>query len=306
MKNKTQKYRSPLDVSKTSNAIIITILFLLAIVCVYPVVFLVVISFTAESSILSHGYSLIPEAFSLEAYRYIFKIGYQLLHSYMITITVTVVGTLFSVFITSLYAYVISRDDFKYRKLFVYIALIPLLFNAGLVPCYMINTQLLGFRNSLLGLIMPLALNSLYIFILRTYFRTTVPKALIEAARIDGAGEFRVFFKIVVPLAMPGIATISLLTAFSYWGDWYNALLYIDTPSLTPVQAMLMQIQNNMQFIVQNSSAMAGQASTLLKNMPTDTARMAIVILATLPIIFAYPFFQKYFVKGLTIGGVKD
>jgi putative aldouronate transport system permease protein len=301
-----KRKKQPLEISKKTNVVLIIILGIFAFVCLYPIVFLFMISISSENSIVLHGYQFIPSMFSLSAYHYIFKIGSQLLQSYLITITVTVVGTIVSVFITSLYAYAISRDDFKYKKLFVFIALIPMLFNAGLVPCYMVNTQLLGFRNSLLGLIMPLALNSLYIFILRTYFRTTVPKALIEAARIDGAGEFRIFYKIVVPLAMPGIATVALLTAFAYWGDWYNALLYIDIPSLTPIQAMLMQIQNNMQFIVQNASALSGQAATVLKNMPTDTARMAIVILATVPIIFAYPFFQKYFVKGLTIGGVKD
>ncbi|HJO92064.1 MAG TPA: carbohydrate ABC transporter permease [Victivallales bacterium] len=302
-----KRKRLPLEISHKANIIIIIVLGILAFICLYPIVFLFMISISSENSIILHGYQFIPAAFSLNAYAYVFKIGSQLLQSYMITIIVTVVGTAFSVFISSLYAYAISRDDFRYKKLFVFIALIPMLFTAGLVPSYMVNTQLLGFRNSLLGLIVPIAVNSLYIFILRTYFRTSVPTALIEAARIDGAGEFRIFYKIVVPLAMPGIATVALLTAFTYWGNnWYNALLYIDTPSLTPVQAMLMNIQNNMQFIVQNASSLSGQAATVLKNMPTSTARMAIVILATIPIIFAYPFFQKYMVKGLSIGGVKD
>lgn len=303
---KTKTKRKALEISKKANIILAIIVGIIAFVCVYPIIFLFMISISSEHSVLINGYQFIPSAFSLNAYRYIFQIGTQLLQSYLITITVTVLGTALSIFITSLYSYAISRDDFKYKKLFIYIALFPLLFNAGLVPCYMVNTQILGFSNSLLGLIMPLALNSLYVFILRTYFRITVPKALIEAARIDGAGEFKIFYKIVVPLSMPGIATIALLTAFSYWGDWYNALLYITNPSLTPVQAMLMQIQSNMQFIVQNSATLSVQASSMLKNMPTDTARMAIVILATVPVIVAYPFFQKYFVKGLTLGGVKD
>ncbi|MEI6055536.1 MAG: carbohydrate ABC transporter permease [Lentisphaerota bacterium] len=300
------KKRKILEISKGSNIILNLIMLILSLLCIYPMIFVFMISISSGNSIATEGYRLIPSEFSLSAYGYMFKIGQQILQSYGITIIVTVVGTVFSVLITALFAYAISRDDFRFRKLFTFIIMLPLLFSGGLVPFYMISTQLLHFRNSLLGLIMPLALNSFFVLILRTYFKASNIKPLIEAAKIDGAGEFRIFFQIVVPLSLPGLATIALFTALAYWGDWYNALLFIDEPSLTPIQAMLMNIQTNLQFIVQNSSSMSAQAFEILKNMPTDSARMAVVVLATVPIIFAYPFFQRYFIQGLTVGGVKD
>ncbi len=300
------KKRKILEISKGSNIILNLIMLILSLLCIYPMIFVFMISISSGNSIATEGYRLIPSEFSLSAYGYMLKIGQQILQSYGITIIVTVVGTVFSVLITALFAYAISRDDFRFRKLFTFIIMLPLLFSGGLVPFYMISTQLLHFRNSLLGLIMPLALNSFFVLILRTYFKASNIKPLIEAAKIDGAGEFRIFFQIVVPLSLPGLATIALFTALAYWGDWYNALLFIDEPSLTPIQAMLMNIQTNLQFIVQNSSSMSAQAFEILKNMPTDSARMAVVVLATVPIIFAYPFFQRYFIQGLTVGGVKD
>jgi len=300
------KKRKVCEISKGSNLILNILMLVLSILCIYPMIFVFMISISSGESIATEGYRLLPSAFSLSAYKYMFTIGQQILQSYLVTIIVTVVGTIVSVFITALYAYAISRDDFRYKKLFTYIVMIPLLFSGGLVPFYMISTQLLHFRNSLLGLIMPLALNSFFVLILRSYFKASNIKPLIEAAKIDGAGEFRIFFQIVAPLSLPGLATIALFTALAYWGDWYNALLFIDEPSLTPIQAMLMNIQTNMQFIVQNSSSMSAQAFDILRNMPTDSARMAVVILATVPIVFAYPFFQRYFIQGLTVGGVKD
>lgn len=300
------KKRKILEISKGSNIILNLIMLILSLLCIYPMIFVFMISISSGNSIATEGYRLIPSEFSLSAYGYMFKIGQQILQSYGITIIVTVAGTVFSVLITALFAYAISRDDFRFRKLFTFIIMLPLLFSGGLVPFYMISTQLLHFRNSLLGLIMPLALNSFFVLILRTYFKASNIKPLIEAAKIDGAGEFRIFFQIVIPLSLPGLATIALFTALAYWGDWYNALLFIDEPSLTPIQAMLMNIQTNLQFIVQNSSSMSAQAFEILKNMPTDSARMAVVVLATVPIIFAYPFFQRYFIQGLTVGGVKD
>ncbi|MCX7970131.1 MAG: carbohydrate ABC transporter permease [Negativicutes bacterium] len=294
------------QVSARGNLLLNLFLFLLSAACVYPLLFVLMISLSSNESIAANGYRLWPGQFSFGAYQYMFTIGQQIITSYGVTIVVTVAGTVLSVLITSLYAYAIARDDFRYRKFFTYLAIIPLLFSGGLVPFYMVSTQLLHFRNSLLGLIMPLAFNSFFIMILRTYFRAGNIKPLIEAAKIDGAGEFRIFFRIVLPLSLPGVATIALFSAFAYWGDWYNALLFIDQPSLTPVQAMLMNIQSNLQFIIQNSTNLSAQAFDLLRNMPTDAARMAVVILATVPIILAYPFFQRYFIRGLTVGGVKD
>lgn len=298
--------KDALDISKTTNLTLNIFLTILAIMCVYPLIFIFMISISSTESIAKNGYQIIPAGFTLEAYRYIFKSAHQLLQSYWITIVITVFGTIFSVLITTLYAYAISRDDFRFKRMFTFIAIFPMLFSGGLVPFYMISSQLLHFNNSLLGLIMPLALNSFFILILRTYFRTSTIKSLIEAAKIDGAGEFRILFQIVIPLSLPGIATIALFTALAYWGDWFNALLFIDTPNLTPIQAMLMNIQNNLLFISQNAGAFSANSTEMIRNLPTDAAKMAIVVLATVPIIFAYPFCQRYFIRGLTVGGVKE
>jgi len=297
---------NPCDISRASNLTLSIIVAIIAIICIYPIVLMFMISLSSEKSILLYGYKFFPSHYSLEAYRYMFKVGYQLLHSYMITIFVTVVGTILSLVISTLYAYAISRDDFKYRKLFTFIALFPLMFSGGFVASYLVNSQLLGFTNSFLGLIMPLAVNGFFILILRTYFKTTIPAALIEAARIDGAGEFRIFYQIVVPLSKPVIATISLLTAVAYWNDWWDPLLYINKASMTPVQLLLQNTQTNMQFIINNSSSLSSNSVELLKHMPTQTAIFAIVVLATIPILCTYPFFQKYVVSGMTVGGVKD
>ena len=298
--------RKSCEISKRSNIVLSIVLIVVAFICIYPIILLFMISLSSENSILMYGYRLIPVHYSLEAYRYIFKVGQQLLHSYMITIIVTVVGTVFSIIISTLYAYAISRDDFKFKKLFTFFALFPYIFTAGFIPFYIISTQLFGFRDSFLGLIMPLAMNGFFILILRSYFRTQIPVSLLEAARIDGAGEFRIFYQIVVPLAKPGIATIALLTAVAYWNDWWDPLLFIDTPAMTPVQLLLQNTQNNMQFIINNASSLSADSLVLLRTMPTKTAIFAIVVLATIPILCAYPFFQKYVVSGMTVGGVKD
>jgi len=276
-----------------------------AFLCVFPFLFVVIISLTDEGALARDGYQLIPSQWSLEGYRYVFQNGEALLNSYFVTISVTVIGTLISLFITALYAYAISRKSFKYRNFFAFLAFFTMLFNGGLVPTYIVVTQLLGLKDTFWALVLPLALNAFYIMILRTFYTTSVPDALIEAGKIDGAGEFRIFLKVVLPLSLPGLATIGLFSTLGYWNDWFNALLYIDNPNLVPLQSMLMRIETSMQFILQNS-----QNSSLslgaMQNMPQDTARMAMVVIATGPIIFAYPFFQRYFIQGLTIGAVKE
>ncbi len=273
--------------------------------CVFPFLFVVIISFTNEKTLAANGYRLIPEQWSLEAYRYIFKAGDQLLRSYGVTILITIVGTVIGVVAIALFAYAISRKNFKYRNFFAFYAFFTMLFNGGLVPTYIVVTQLLGMKDSLWALILPLAVNAFYIMIMRTFFSTSVPDAIVESGKIDGAGEFGIFFKLVLPLSLPGLATISLFSVLGYWNDWFNALLYIDNPNLVPLQSMLMRIENSMQFILQNAQN-ASISTGLLQSMPQDTSRMAMVVLATLPIIFAYPFFQRYFVQGLTIGAVKE
>lgn len=300
--------RKPRDFQKLSwgwNIIFNVIAGLFAFICVFPFLFVTIISFTDESTLALNGYRVFPEKLSVEAYKYIFQTGDQLLRSYGVTIFVTVAGTLISLVLTTLFAYAISRRSFKYRNFFAFFAFFTMLFNGGLVPTYIVATQLLGLKNSIWALILPLLVNAFYIMILRTFFATMVPGAIIESGKIDGAGEFGIFLKLVLPLSLPGIATIALFNTLGYWNDWFNALLYIERADLVPLQSMLMRIESSMQFILQNSQNTSLNMG-IIKDMPQDTSRMAMVVLATGPIIFAYPFFQRYFIQGLTIGAVKE
>lgn len=276
-----------------------------AFMCVFPFLFVMIISFTDEGSLAKNGYQIWPEKWSLGAYKYVFETGDTLLRSYGVTIFVTVVGTMISLFVISLYAYAVSRKSFKYRNFFSFFAFFTMLFNGGLVPTYIVATQLLGLKDSIWALIWPLAVNAFYIMILRTFYSTSVPDAIVESGKIDGASELKIFYKIVLPLSLPGLATIGLFSTLGYWNDWFNALLYIDNPNLVPLQSMLMRIETSMQFILQNSQN-SSLSMDALQSLPQDTSRMAMVVLATGPIILAYPFFQRYFIQGLTIGAVKE
>ncbi|MFC5405873.1 carbohydrate ABC transporter permease [Cohnella soli] len=287
------------------NVIFNLIAGLFALACVFPFLFVTIISFTDENTLANNGYSLWPEKWSIEAYRYLFKAADQLMRSYGITIFVTVVGTAISLVFISLFAYAISRKGFKYRNFFSFLAFFTMLFNGGLVPTYIVVTKLLNLQNSIWALILPLSVNAFYIMIMRTFFSTMIPDAIIESGKIDGAGEFGIFLRLVIPLALPGLATIALFSTLGYWNDWFNALLYIEDPSLVPLQSMLMRIENSMQFILQNSNNPSLGAG-VLQSMPQDTSRMAMVVLATGPIVLAYPFFQRYFIQGLTVGAVKE
>ncbi|WP_234410616.1 carbohydrate ABC transporter permease [Caldalkalibacillus mannanilyticus] len=276
-----------------------------AFLCIFPFLYVMIISLTSEQSLAMYGYRIIPKEWSLDAYYYLWQMKSQVIQAYGVTLLVTVLGTLISVSIISMYAYAISRKQFAYRRQFTFIAFFTMLFSGGMVPFYIVMTQFLGLRNSIWALILPMAVNAFYIIIMRTFFQRSVPEAILESARIDGAGEFRIFFTIVFPLAIPGIATIALFSTLAYWNDWFNALLFIDDSKFVPLQSLLMRIENNLSFIRQNAM-LSNQNSAILSSVPQDSARMALVVIATLPIALSYPFFQKYFIKGLTIGGVKE
>ncbi|WP_427052348.1 carbohydrate ABC transporter permease [Paenibacillus sp. TC-CSREp1] len=292
-------------VSAAWNVLMNIIAGLFALICVFPFIFVVIISFTDEKVLARDGYRLIPSEWSLAAYRFVWQSGDTLLRAYGVTLLVTVLGTIISLILMSLYAYAISRKSFRYRRCFSIFAILTMLFNGGMIPTYMVVSQLLGMKDTIWALILPLAMNAFYIMILRTFYSTSVPDAIIESARMDGAGEFHTFLKIVIPLCLPGLATIGLFSTLGYWNDWFNALLYIDNPNLVPLQSMLMRIESSIQFIQQNS-ANSSMSLAAMQSIPQDTSRMAMVVLATLPIIFAYPFFQRYFVQGLTVGAVKE
>ena len=293
-------------VSKPVNVLITILFLLLALACVVPFLFVIIISLTSEESLRLNGYRFIPDEWSLEAYKHILSSGGDILRAYGVSILVTISGTLLGLIIMSTYAYALSRRSFAYRKFFTKLIFIPMLFSGGMVSSYLVMVNFLHLKNNILALILPLCVSSFNIIILRTFFKTSVPEAVIESARIDGASELKLFIKIVLPIAIPGIATIGLFLTLAYWNDWFNAMLYIEEPNLIPLQYMLIKIETSMEFLVKNAASIGASAIEASKNMPTETLKMAIVVITTLPIMFAYPFFQKYFVNGLTIGAVKE
>lgn len=291
------------SISKRANTILMCAMTVGAAVCVLPVILVAVVSFSSEQSIFQNGYSFFPTSLSLDAYRFFLKLGDQIYRSYGITLFVTVVGTLFSLGVTTMLSYVLSRPDYRYGKVITFLLLFTMLFNGGLVPSYMVNTQLLGLRDSIWALILPMSLNVFYVIVLRTFFKG-IPLEIIDAAHIDGAGEFGTFIRIVLPLSKPGIATIGLFTVIAYWNDWFLGMLYIFETKKYPIQTLLQSMQNSLEALTQSSNN-ALEYSEMAKNAPTDSARMALTVLVVVPVLLAYPFFQKYFVKGLTVGGVK-
>lgn len=288
-----------------SNLFFNILLAVFAFSCLLPLIFIVIISLTSEKSLVTNGYQFFPKHWSFAGYEYLATMGGQLLNALGITVLVTVFGTLVNATFTSTYAYSISRSSFKYRKFFTIFCLITMLFTPGMVANYIVMTNLLQLKDTIWALILPLAVSPFNIIVMRTFFKRQVNESIIEAARIDGAGELRIFLKIVLPLAVPGIATISLFAALGYWNDWFNALLYIQDSHLVPLQYLLMKIQSNIEMLTQNASQ-AAQYAGGVASIPQEATRMAMVVISILPIAINYPFFQKYFVKGLTIGGVKE
>lgn len=289
------------------NAFFNVVLAIFAISCVVPFFFVIIISLTSESSLVEYGYRFWPKEFSFQAYEFLFKgtMSTKIFQALGVTVFITIFGTIVNATMTSLYAYVISRSYFPFRRFFTIFALITMLFSPGLVANYLVMTNLLQLKDTIWALILPAALGPFNILVMRTFFKKTVPDSIIESAKMDGASEMKIFIRIVLPLAVPGIATISLFAALGYWNDWFNALLYIQKDSLVPLQYLLMKIQNNLDYLSKNAG-MAAQLEGGLAALPNESARMAIVVLSTLPIALTYPFFQRYFVGGLTIGGVKE
>ncbi|MGM0126145.1 ABC transporter permease [Enterococcus sp. AZ194] len=292
--------------NKPVNFVLNIVIALFALSCILPFIFVIAISFTNEAALTAHGYSFWPSEFSVFGYTYMFgQMQEKIFQALFVTIIVTVFGTLINSTATSLYAYAISRSNFPFRRFFTVFCLITMLFSPGMVANYLVMTNLLQLKDTIWALILPMAVSPFNIIVMRTFFKRSVSDSIIESARIDGASELRIFVQIVLPLAVPGIATISLFAALGYWNDWFNALLYIQNDNLVPLQYLLVKIQNNIEYLTQNAGA-GSQLAGGLASVPGESARMAIVVISTLPIAISYPFFQKHFVKGLTIGGVKE
>ena len=293
-------------IGKGANTAFHIIFILLSILCLAPLVFVIIISFSSEHSVMVNGYSFRPDEWSTGAYEFVFQSGGQVMHSLGMSALVTVTGVAIGMALTSTYAYVLSRKTFRYRKLFNGILVATMFFNGGLVSTYMVVANFLHLKNNFLALVLPVAVTPFNIIVLRTFFATSVPDALIESAKIDGASQFKIFTDIVLPISLPGLATVALFLTLTYWNDWKNALLYIDSKSLYPLQYLLMKIERNIEFIAQNAGRGSMGLDSALSRLPSETAKMAIVVIATLPIACAYPFFQRYFVSGLTVGSVKE
>lgn len=289
---------------KKANLIITLIFGVLVAITLFPVLLTVSIAFSSSDSIMNFGYSIWPHEFSTEAFKYIFKTPQTIIRAYGITIFVTVVGTLLSTLTIMLYAYALSRKDFVGRRPLTFYIFFTMLFSGGAVSWYIVCTSYYHLANTVWAMILPYVMDAWNIIILRTFFQSSVPISIIESGKLDGAGEWRVFFKLVVPIAVPGIATIALFRTLVYWNDWWLPIMFIVKPELYNLQFLLQRMMQNIQQLNQNSQ-LAANASERLMKIPSDGARMALCLIAMGPILVVYPFFQKYFIQGLTIGSLK-
>lgn len=286
--------------SKLLNIVLNIIFILLLLCCILPIILVVIVSFTEQSVIDSVGYTFTPARWSINAYKYVFMQSGDVLNAYKITILSTVSGALISVITIALYAYPLSRAELRFKNFFTFFVFFTMLFSGGLVAWYMIVTKYLHLKNTFIGLVLPNAMNAWYVIIMRTFFQSTIPPALIEAGKIDGASEFRIFATIVIPLAVPAVATIALFQTLAYWNDWWHPMLLVNNQKLYTLQLLL-------QIMMQNIQNMTEGTAELREGMeiPTDAVRMALCTVAMGPILIVYPFFQKYFIQGLTVGSVK-
>lgn len=277
------------------------ILIVLSVLCLLPFIMILTGSFTSQESIFRDGYRLIPKEISLEAYKVIFNNPITLLRAYGVTIFVTVFGTFVSLFLTSMAAYVLASQDFKYRNAVSFYFYFTSIFGGGLVPWYILMIKYLHMKNNIFALILPMMLNMMYIIIMRSFIQSSIPVLLIESAKLDGAGDFKIYLKVILPLSKAGLSTIGLFTALNYWNDWYNAMLFIEKDKLFPLQYFLHSILSKADFL----KSVAAQTGITTVDMPSEPMKLAMTVIATGPIIILYPFLQKYFVKGVTIGAVK-
>lgn len=293
--------------TKVVQIIAHVVMALVSILALLPFILLIVASFTDNAWAVANGFSFAPGKWSLEAYLYIANKWETIGRAYLMTILVTVIGTGVSLFITALFAYGLSNQRLPGIKIISFLVIFTMLFNGGLVATYYTYVNIFHVKNTVWALLLPgLLMNAFSLILVKNYFSNSIPESLLEAARIDGASEFRIFFKIALPLSLPILATVGLMTAIAYWNDWQNGLYYLTErggSKLYTIQVVLNSINENINFLSSNA-AQAGVTS--VTTMPSTTARMAIAVIGIVPIMIAYPFFQKYFVKGITLGGVKE
>jgi len=278
------------------------IMFLLVMACILPFILLITSSFTSEVALTKNGYSFIPSEFSLSAYEYIWSVKDNIIRAYGMSFFVTGVGTIASVTMTLLFAYPLSRQDLPGRRVLSFFLFFTMLFNGGFVPTYMVYSRIFHLTDKVWALIIPyLLMNAFFVIMVRTYINTNIPTEVIEAAMIDGSREFNTLVHIIIPMSKPIIGTISLMTAISYWNNWTNGVYFIQTRrELYGIQNYLNSVLSNIAFLQTHTNP-----NIRITELPSVSIRMALAVIALLPVLFAYPFFQKTFVKGITIGSVK-
>jgi len=272
----------------------------LAFICLLPFLLILSGSFTDESAIFRYGYSLIPPVFSTEAYQIVRDAPSALLAAYRVTVSITVFGSAASLILVSMTSYVLYRKDFPWRNIIAFYFFFTTLFSGGLVPWYILMIRYLNMRDNPLVLVLPHLFSVFHILIMRSFMRG-IPDSLVEAAKIDGAGDFKIYWRIILPLSKPALATIGLFTALNFWNEWFHAMLFINNQNLFPLQFYLHRVLNSMQF----AALAAREANIPMPRMPTESFKLAMTVMATGPILLLYPFVQRYFIKGITIGAVK-
>ena len=294
-------------ISPMSNFLFNALFVTLALMCFLPIIFIAIISLTDNNVIRTQGYQLwlTAETISADAYAYLWTQRQTILHALWVSIYVTAIGTCIGVALTTVMGYVLSRTEHKLNNFLTILIFIPMVFGGGMAASYVVTSQVLHLKDTMWVLILPLAVSSWNVTISRTFFRSTIPDSIIESAKIDGASQMTIFTQIVLPISKPVLATIGLFLAFGYWNDWFQAQLYISTDNLRSLQSMLNQIQLNVDYLTKNPTAMLTSTSDLKKNMPQESVRMAIAFVVAVPIACVYPFFQKDFLSGLTVGAVK-
>nr|WP_285852424.1 carbohydrate ABC transporter permease [Paenibacillus lactis] len=274
-------------------------------VSLIPFILVFMVSISSEDSILQNGYSLFPSQISFAAYQFLFNDFSEIAKAYGVTILSTLVGTVVSLFITALFAYPLSRPELPFRRTLSFYIFFTMLFGGGMVPWYITYVNMFDLKNTIMAMIIPnLLLSAFNVLLMRSFFASSIPESVVESATIDGASEMKIFFKIVVPLSLPIMATIGLFNTLAYWNDWYNCMLFIDKPELYNIQYLMTKTLTNIQYLLMKSNSSA-QVGELLATMPRETVRMALAIVGIAPLMFAYPFFQKYYISGITTGAVK-
>jgi putative aldouronate transport system permease protein len=272
--------------------------------CLIPLLLVITISFTPESLLKTGGYTLFPRSYTLDAYRYIFRNSMQIVRSYGVTTCVTLAGTILGLWCTTALAYVSTRPDFRHRRFLVFFVFFTMMFSGGLTPSYLLVAKMLGLKDTLLALILPGVMQGWYVILMRGFLQS-MPNSIVESAKIDGVGEFNIFTRIVIPISLPGMATVGLFLMLGYWNDWFSSLLYIDNQNLVSLQYLLYKLMASIEFFKVMAQMAPGSIRIDPLSIPSLSARMAMCVIAAGPMVLIFLFLQKYFIRGIVVGSIK-